>query len=118
MCQLLVKFYEILNSESQFFGPLTKQDLPKLGQSLVGLYSALATDTKEAGVKMWKMMPTLHLFQHLCEWQAVTHGNPRYYWCYADEDLAGLMAEVATSCHPRTMATSALFKWLHLSFHE
>ena len=116
LCQLLVQFYDILESESQFMSPENKATLPKLGQRLVGLYTGLATAAKERGEKMWKLQPKLHLFLHLCEWQAIAQGNPRYYWTYPDEDLAGMMAEVASSCHPRTMATSALFKWLHLSF--
>ena len=57
-----------------------------------------------------------HHFLHVCEWQAVEYANPRFYWTYADEDLAGTMAEVASSCHPTTMATSAMFKWLHIAF--
>ena len=118
VCQLLVRFYEILDVESQFLSPGVKQELPKLGQRLVGLYTSLATAAKAAGLKMWKLQPKLHLFQHLCEWQAITHGNPRYYWTYADEDLAGKMAEVSQSCHPRTLAASGLFKWLHTAFED
>ena len=116
VCQLLVKFYAFLDSESQFMGPVAKAEMPKLGRQLVGIYSSLAQDAVNARVKMWKLMPKLHLFLHLCEWQSVELGNPRYYWTYPDEDLAGLMAQVATSCHPRTMHTAALFKWLHLTF--
>ena len=67
---------------------------------------------------LWKLMPKLHLFLHLCEWQALEQGNPRYYWTYADEDLQGTMAEVAESCHASTMTTNALFKWLHICFDD
>ena len=118
LCQLLCEFYDIVQHESQFVSDSAKEALPKLGQRLVGIYTALATAAKEAKLKMWKLQPKLHLFLHLCEWQSVSHGNPRYYWTYADEDLAGLMAEIAKSVHPRTMCTSALFKWLWLSFGD
>ena len=67
-------------------------------------------------VKLWKMNPKLHLFDHLCCWQAVEVGNPRFYWTYSDEDLVGLLIEVAESCHPTTLAASALFKWLQVYF--
>ena len=116
LCQLLNKCYGYLVSESQFLGPVAKAELPGLGQQFVGIYTALATEAKREGVKMWKLVPKFHLFLHLCEWQAITHGNPRYFWTYPDEDLAGIMADVAKSCHPTTMATSALFKWLHVAF--
>ena len=114
--QLLVRFYEIIDSEFQFLSASARLEMPELGQRFVGLYTALATSAKEQGLNMWKLQPKLHLFIHLCEWQCIDHGNPRYYWTYADEDLAGSMAEVAASCHPRTMASSCLFKWLHLFF--
>ena len=118
MCQHLLRFYVILDTESQFLSPSARVELPKLGQQLVGLYTALATNAKQLGLKLWKLMPKLHLFQHLCEWQSLDSGNPRYCWTYADEDLAGQMAEVAASCHPTTVAPSGLFKWLHIAFAE
>ena len=116
VCQMLREFYNALDSESQFLSPSAKLDVPKLGIRLVALYTSLATDAQRKGLKLWKLQPKLHLFLHLCEVQAITHGNPRYYWTYADEDLMGIMADIASSCHPRTMAMSAMFKWLHLSF--
>ena len=116
LCQLLQQFYDTLSSESQFLSATAKKDLPLLGQRLTGLYVALATSAKERNQKLWKLMPKLHLFQHLCEWQALTQGNPRFYTTYADEDLAGKMATTAESCHPRTMNVNALFKWAHMAF--
>ena len=107
---------QFLESESQFLSNAVRAEIPKVGQQLVGLYTALATQAQQGRVKMWKLNPKLHLFLHLCEWQAVSHGNPRYYWCYPDEDLAGIMADVAGSCHPMTMPVNTIFKWLHLSF--
>ena len=116
VCQLLVRFYEIMESESQFLGAAAKRELPTLGSQLVGIYTGLATAAKNKGLKMWKLHPKLHLFLHLTEWQCLSYGNPRYYWTYADEDLQGNMSEVAKSVHPSTMPTSAMFKWLHIAF--
>ena len=116
VCQLLVRFYEIMESESQFLGAAAKRELPTLGSQLVGIYTGLAKAAKNKGLKMWKLHPKLHLFLHLTEWQCLSYGNPRYYWTYADEDLAGNMSEVAKSVHPSTMATSGMFKWLHIAF--
>ena len=80
------------------------------------LYASLAQEAVSDGERLWKLMPKLHLFVHLCEWQAVEVGNPRSYWTYVDEDLVGLLIEVAESCHPKTLAFSALFKWLHVYY--
>ena len=68
------------------------------------------------GVRLYKMSPLVHLCLHLCEWQAVELGNTRFYWVYADEDLVGLLIEVGRSCHPATVAVTALIKWLLLAF--
>ena len=114
--QLLVAFYDILDSESQFVSASAKINLPKIGQKLAELYGRLAHDALIAGQRLWKLSPKLHLMEHLLEIQAVVYGNPRWYWCYADEDLVGLMIDIAEGCHPNTMPFSVLFKWLHTAF--
>ena len=96
--------YELLASESRFLSESAKAELPELGTNLCIIYSALSAKAIESNEKMWKMMPKLHLFDHLCGWQAVEAGNPRFYWTYADEDLVGLLCECAQSCHVRALA--------------
>ena len=127
----------------------------QVGRNLCVLFSQLAAEATTQKRKLWKMTPKLHLFLHLCEWQAPEYGNPKFYWAYADEDrrqiflhtqtkvsieettsylplsrnlfrrctyvghakdLVGHMIEVAETCHPRTMAGTALFKWLTFAF--
>lgn len=80
------------------------------------LYSVLAQSALQAHQKLWKVTPKLHIFVHLCEWQAPALGNPRYFWTYADEDLVGLLVDIAETCHPNTLPMNGLFKWLHLAF--
>ena len=116
VCDQLVRFYAIMQAESMFLSDEAHAEVPKIGTTLALLYSALAAKAAASFIKAWKMSPKLHLFEHLTEEQCLEHGNPRYYWTYPDEDLAGSMAEVAESCHPATMASSALFKWLHTVF--
>ena len=116
LCQLLDRFYTIIANESMFMSTAACTEIAKLGQRLAVIYASLAESAARKKVKMWKMMPKLHLFVHLCEWQAGEVGNPRFYWTYADEDLVGLLVEVAETCHPQTMAASALFKWMHVYY--
>ena len=116
ICQLLHRFYQILSNESMFLSASAKAEISKLGSDLCIVYSALSAKALREGVKMWKMLPKLHLFDHLCCWQATESGNPRSYWTYADEDLVGLLIEVAESCHPKTMAASALLKWMQVYY--
>ena len=116
--RLLVRFYQILDSESMFLSEVARAELPVLGQRLAELYSKLASSAYGLGLKLWKMSPKLHLWEHLTEWQCLYAGNPRFYWTYADEDLVGHMIEIAESCHPCTLAITVLVKWLHLYFDE
>ena len=100
MSQLLCRFYQILSDESMFLGHDARRELPTVGRRLAMLYASVAEKAARDGIKMWKMHPKLHIFLHLCEWQGVEVGNPRFFWTYADEDLVGLLVEVAQSCHP------------------
>ena len=118
MCKLLLRFYDLLCENNQFLTPEAKSELPELGRSLSELYSSLAAETAATGSKMWKSLPKLHLFQHLCEWQAPEFGNPRFWWVYADEDFVGQFIDVAESCHPKTLAVTSMWKWLILIFEE
>ena len=116
VCQLLVRFYEILDGESMFLREAVKQEIKTLGFRMGVLYSNLAAMSVAAHEKKWNISPKLHIFVHLCEWQACEFGNPRYYWTYPDEDLVGLLIDIAETCHLKTLAVSALCKWLHLAF--
>ena len=80
------------------------------------LYHALGKEAFDANIRLWKFTPKLHLFMHLCLDQARLWGNPSYYWCYADEDLVGLMTTVAEKLHPAQMGLVLIVKWLILAF--
>ena len=118
VCRLLDRFYDIVMSASMFLTDAIKAELPRLGRELCQLYAALSAEALASGINAWRFTPKVHLFLHLCEWQAVEYGNPRLWWAYADEDLIGLLIEVAETCHPLTMAATALLKWLILSFAQ
>ena len=119
MAQLLVRFYAILDAEGMFLTDSANAELADVGNKLCMLYSQLSVYAFQRRAKLWKSNPKLHLFQHLCEWQVAESGmNPKYFWVYADEDLVGHMIEVAQTCHPSTMAVTALFKWVTLAFVE
>ena len=92
--------------------PKMLNELKQLGQSFADLYSQFAAESFDSHTKKRQGSPKLHTCVHLCEWQAAEWGNPRAAWCYSDEDMIGLMATVAESCHPKSMAVMTLWKWL------
>ena len=116
--QLLIEFYKIIESSSQFLSEKAKENLPRIGMKLAQLYGELAQLAYNDEERLWKLSPKLHLLEHLLEAQAILYGNPRWYWTYAGEDLVGVMIDIAEGCHPLTMPVSVLFKWLHTSFSE
>ena len=105
-------------TKHHFLSADAKLELPELGRSIVQLYNVFAAESAVAKSKMWKGLPKLHLFQHMCEWQAPEYGNPRFWWCYADEDFVGQFIDVAESCHPKTLPVISIWKWLILIFEE
>ena len=96
--------------------------MPILGEQLMSMYSQLATmahnEFERLGHRLWKTAPKMHLFIHLCIWQAILYGNPRYYWTYGDEDLVGRLVTIAEGVHISTLAVSVLAKWVHVVWNE
>ena len=116
LIEMLCRFYEIVALDGMFLSKEAKEELPNLGRHMMMLYGQLSAESLAAGRRLYKISPKHHLFVHLCEWQAVEMGNPRFYWTYADEDLVGSMIDMARSCHPRTLPATAMYKWLIYSF--
>ena len=114
---LLVKFYALLDENGLFLSDSAKKDIRKVGSKLCCTYAKLAANAAANGERLWKATPKLHMFQHLCEWD-IDMGNPRFFWCYADEDLVGQMIKAGESCHPRTLGVASMFKWLTLVFAD
>ena len=46
------------------------------------------------GSLRWKLKPKVHVWQELCEFQCVTKGNPKKFWCYKDEDFGGFTVKM------------------------
>ena len=116
VCEILVRVYEILATSSQCLTPAVKDEMFLLGQELGMAYERLYTEAYTAGRKLWKLTPKVHLAQELLQYQCQVWGNPTYFWCYADEDLVGMMIEIAASCHVATLAFTALTTWLAVAF--
>ena len=106
-----MQFYALLTDTGMFLNDNAKLQIQRVGLKLCCGYAKLAASAVADRRKFWKATPKLHLFLHLCEWD-VQMGNPRKFWCFADEDLVGQMISAGESCHPRTLAVTSMFKWL------
>ena len=115
VAQLLDRFYVILKSNGMFLPSDAINEIASIGKNLVILYNALSTESAANQVKTWKFTPKFHLWIHLCEIQAALF-NPRCFWTYSDEDLVGQIIEVAQTCHPSSVAATAIYKYLLIHF--
>ena len=119
VAQLLNEFYRMLHDEGLHMSGASCKRAAEIGHQVCVIYAQLSRGAFDAGDKLWKTTPKIHLFAHLCEWIIPDIGlNPRSYWCYADEDLVGTLVEVGSSCHPSTVPSVGLTKWAILLFHD
>ena len=79
VAQLLVEFYKILESEEQFLSESARARIQVLGRDFSVLYCQLSSAAYGGGQRLWRFSPNHQLFLHLCEWQALGAGNPRFY---------------------------------------
>lgn len=100
----------------QFFDEPVQKEFAQVGHDPSTIISILSAEAHARQERFWKYSPKVHLVEHMTTEQAATFGNPRYYWCYANEDLISLMIEVAENCHVRTLPEMVLVKWLILDF--
>ena len=108
--QLLDRFYRILDTEPMFPSTEARAELENISLTFMGLYEKLSREAFDAGLRLWKVTPKFHVFQHCLEHQSWL--NPKLSWTYGDESLQGLIKEVARSCHPRTVSYMTTLKWV------
>ena len=118
VCQLMVEFYHTINSESMQLSAAGQARIQELGHQFAFMYGRLSKMCFDRGIRLWKLSPKLHMFMHLCLWQILEWGNPRFWWVYGDEDLVGIMIHIAETVHPTTLAASVLSKWLWCVFDQ
>ena len=87
-CFELARFYRIMQAEPRRMSPGGLHDL----QSSMSRF-----------LTHWKLFGGHVVFKHHCAWhmveRAAWHGNPKYYWTYADEQENRVMKSVAQSLH-------------------
>ena len=76
--------------------PFSGQQAALLCRQVCVLYSALHQEMLSKNrPDFWDLKPKVHLFQELVEYQAISMGNPRDFWCYRDESWCGFWARVS-----------------------
>ena len=97
----LCKFYEALNYKNAngnypFRLPTeVSTTITKSVDALLTHYSHLAVESVKNKVMRWAVVPKHHYMWHLA--RESTEINPRFTWCYANEDFVGKMAVIGMS---------------------
>ena len=113
----IVEFENVFSRGGRSLPRAAQQRVQVAVEAAPVVYNVLSYHTRAAHTKRWHMIPNRHMVSHIGDDNAC-QANPRRVTCYADEDMVGLMVDIAESCHPLTLATTALFNWLHLMYDE
>ena len=133
-CRQLVPFLKFLcdacfqegNPKVKLYHKTIKQLAAKLNQCYQTLHEwnpeVLATTCRETcllmvaledyaqfncpGTLRWRCKPKMHVWQELCEYQCFTKGNPKFFWCYKDEDFWKLAVKIGERRGGRNTAKS------------
>ena len=74
LCQILDRFYTILESEGRWLSEAAKAEVEPMGRLLFNIYRNLSAEALRDPTKprAWKMTQKFHLWEHLCSKQALT----------------------------------------------
>jgi hypothetical protein len=111
VCQLLVRFYDILDQSGRYLSEEHKAELPMIAQNFMLNYQRLTQEALGMRLRRWKMVQKFHMFVHLLEIQVPLFGNARFWWCYGDEDFQRIIKKIAGECHPSTVNWMTMYRW-------
>ena len=72
LCQILDRFYTILESEGRWLSEAAKDEVEPMGRLLFNIYRNLSREALGERRRAWKMTQKFHLWEHLCAKQALT----------------------------------------------
>ena len=73
-------------------------------------YRHLSAPAHAAAQARWHEVPKFHHFVHI-GLQSL-HGNPRFHWCYMEEDFMGVLEDICSRCTEGTPAEKVVPKML------
>lgn len=72
----------------------------------------LAREELEAGRRLWRLRPKMHLVHHMCIDCRPSRLNPHHLSCWMDEDFIKRAMKVVKAVHKRTATSSSLERYL------
>lgn len=84
------------------------------GRAYITSFAFLAWESYTSGVKLWKIRPKLHYFDHQIDRVLKERLNPKHLACWIDETFMGRVKRVGQACHGATACLRILDR--HLLF--
>ncbi len=105
----LAEYFHVIKSADRFF---TDAELPRLyhaSHTFLYMFSEMSRESDD--LLMWSHIPKMHQFHHLILDALDDRNNPRFFHCFGDEDMVGIMLRTARSCHSLTVVDSCVRKY-------
>ena len=112
MLQALTGFYAVLEAEPYIMSPAAVASLQAHVATLLEDYRSLCSwaCTSVPRLNRWHEVPKHHYGQHVAD--QATLGNPKFSWCYSDEDFMGYLKLICEACTQGTAACNVVGKLL------
>ena len=108
--QQLSKFYEIMDQADYIMTPAQVLSVQEHIHASLVAYRHLSAAADGANEWRWHEVPKIHHFLHI-GLQAL-YGNPRFHWCYMEEDFMGVLEHICARCTEGTPAIEVVSKML------
>ena len=83
--------------------------LDEAGHTFLYMFSELNRMTTDP--HLWHHIPKLHQLHHIILDVIDDQNNPRFFHCFGDEDMVGIMLKLAKSCHASTVVRNCVDKY-------
>ena len=105
-------FINVLEVADLILTPRQCQVAIKAGENYAMFYSALRKWANGVRLKLFLQRPKFHKFLHrVVQRLKKCRINPRYFDCFGDENLIGIVCNVAKICHPLAVGKSCIARW-------
>ncbi len=99
-------------SAPQFFDETHQRHKVAVGTLFMNTYVGLAGKAVQAGVRLWRIRPKLHILHHVILEDRPSRQNPHFHSTWMDEDWIKRTMRITRATHKRSAPLVSLQRWL------